>query len=134
MTVRDITLSICELGWLFQRVTAYLKQIFAGVTDAHGLLVQAFGFALQEELQDYYRLLAVLEQEVHRDSSGTGTSSVSAQFLVPAPSQDSQDARFTAKQPRNANGSSVAASTSATGNTNLTLLRLKAWMQEPLER
>eukprot|EP01035_Chromulina_nebulosa_P017803 gene17803-23411_t len=31
-----------------------------------GLLAQAFSFAIQEELHDYYRLLAVLEQELNR--------------------------------------------------------------------
>eukprot|EP01032_Pedospumella_encystans_P014403 gene14403-16542_t len=67
-TVRDTVLCICELGWLYNRVAGYLKSSFAVSTDSNGVVVQAFGFALQEELHDYYRLLAVLEQELQRTS------------------------------------------------------------------
>jgi hypothetical protein len=47
--VRDTVLCICELGWLYGRVAAYLKDIFALATDSRGVVVQAFGFALQVE-------------------------------------------------------------------------------------
>lgn len=127
MAVRDVTLCICELGWLFTRVSTYLKRIFAGATDAYGLIVQAFGFALQEELQDYYRLLAVLEQEVHRPPVAAQQQAIATQFLVP--SQDT-DTKFSNKQPRQTPESSPL----PIDSSNLTLLRLKAWMQEPLER
>jgi gamma-tubulin complex component 3 len=139
VAVRDITLCICELGWLFARVSTYLKRIFAGNADAHGLVVQAFGFAIQEELQDYYRLLAVLEQEVQRPPASTAQQQqMSAQFL--APTQEN-DLKFASKPARHGDASDATATAAlvVVGGTpvtasNLTLLRLKAWMQEPLER
>jgi len=45
--VRDTVLCICELGWLYNRVAGYLKSSFAVSTDSNGVVVQAFGFALQ---------------------------------------------------------------------------------------
>lgn len=130
MAVRDVTLCICELGWLFTHVSAYLKRIFHGATDAHGLIVQAFGFALQEELQDYYRLLAVLEQEINRDPQHT--NNVSANLLVP---KQEIDTRFESKGSfRTATQADHTSSSTNNAATSLTLLRLKAWMQEPLER
>lgn len=49
-SVRDTVLCICELGWLYGRVSAYLKSTFAVATDSKGVVVQAFGFALQVTL------------------------------------------------------------------------------------
>ena len=89
---RDTVLCLCELGWLYGKVHAYMQR---AERETRGLVVQAFGFALQQELLDYYRLLSILESEASRDSEGRDTE-------------------------REASG--------------LTLLRLRAWMQEPLER
>lgn len=46
-TVRDAVLCVCELGWLYGRVAAYLKGVLAAGGDSLGVVVQAFGFALQ---------------------------------------------------------------------------------------
>lgn len=90
--VRDTVLCLCELGWLYSKVAAYVQK---AEKDTKGIVVQAFGFALQQELHDYFRLLAILEAEVSKDRGGGGGAG-------------------------EANG--------------LTLLRLRAWMSEPLER
>ena len=94
---RDLVLCLCELGWLFARVQAYVQR--AETDRFRGLVVHALGFALQEELHDYYRLLAVLEQELGRRT----------------------------KALRDSKGRSA-------GLVGLTLLRLRVWVQEPLER
>lgn len=94
---RDLVLCLCELGWLFAKVDAYVQR--AETDRFRGLLVHALGFALQEELHDYYRLLAVLEQELGRRT----------------------------KALRDGKGRSA-------GLVGLTLLRLRVWVQEPLER
>jgi gamma-tubulin complex component 3 len=91
--VRDLILCLCEVGWLFEKISKYTTKVESN--EAIGLISQAFAFALQEELHDYYRLLAVLEQEIHR---------------------------LTTNQ------------SEAQGTSGLTLLRLRAWMQEPIER
>lgn len=78
---------------------AYITKI-EGV-DFKGLVAQAFGFALQEELHDYYRLLAVLEQELARKSERMLQASSSDEKSL-------EEERF---------GSS----------SGLTVLRLRAW-------
>eukprot|EP01036_Dinobryon_divergens_P035898 gene35898-46607_t len=54
VTVRDTVLCLCELGWLFLKVADYLKQALAPAGSSGGqqlgLVVQAFGFALQKEV------------------------------------------------------------------------------------
>ncbi len=64
---------------------------------------------LQEELNEYYRLLAVLEQEARRTEATLQADS--------------------ARRP-----AQTAEVDLAGGSSGLTLLRMKAWMQEPLER
>ena len=111
----DVVYCLCELGWLYGRVHAYLARV---ERESRGVVVQSFCFALQAELHDYYRLLSVLEKDM-----ATRTAALDQ---VGAPSRDI------------ASGNSAAGSAAATppseGTSGLTLLRLRAWMQEPLER
>lgn len=97
--VRDTTLCLCELGYLYNKVAIYIQRA-EGIDSSKGLVVQAFGFALQEELHDYYRLLAVLEQELMRKIANDNNEI------------EDDDG----------------------GTSGLTLLRLRAWMHEPLDR
>lgn len=57
--VRDLVNKLAELGWLFRKIRKYLDA-HAG-DKALGLVGQSFCAALQQELTEYYRLLAVLE-------------------------------------------------------------------------
>lgn len=57
--VRDLVNKLAELGWLFRKIRKYLDA-HAG-DKAMGLVGQSFCAALQQELTEYYRLLAVLE-------------------------------------------------------------------------
>ena len=58
-SVRDMIKKLAELGWLYRKVRKYLD---ARAGDkAMGLVGQSFCSALQQELAEYYRLLAVLE-------------------------------------------------------------------------
>ena len=112
ITVRDLIYSLCEIGWLYQRIQSYLQTILynsnsnasnnnaSNTSNSKGLISQAFAHAIQDELQDYYRLLAILEQEMNTNNNR--------------------------KQKENQNNNNQS--------MKLTLLRLKAWMQEPLER
>lgn len=94
--VRDIVLCMCEVGWLFIKVKTYIDRV-EDCQGRGGLIAQAFAFSLQNALNDYYRLLAVLEQELSRSS-------------IPELEKSKE------------------------GTNGLTLLRLRAWMQEPLDR
>ena len=78
----------------------------------------------QEELHDYYRLLAVLEQEMQiKPSPHTGRNAIKPADLLPSHSALSAT---TDVAQRGGGGSD--------GTSGLTLLRLKAWLQEPIER
>lgn len=63
---RTLVRRLCEVGWLFQRVKNHISESLEnGPLEAIGTVGQAFCSALQEELSDYYRLMAVLEGQVH---------------------------------------------------------------------
>ncbi|KAK4022422.1 hypothetical protein OUZ56_007889 [Daphnia magna] len=68
--LRQMVLSLVELGWLFHKVQKYCES--PKTESTCGLAARAFGAALQEELSEYYRLLAVLQSqmEVHTIRSG----------------------------------------------------------------
>lgn len=138
-TVRDTALCLCELGWLYNRVLDYVNRVAAvnasggeaeGTPGAasRGLVTQALGFAVQEELHDYYRLLAVLEQEAKRTAAEVAA-------------EQSQHHRGQARALHTIAGQTARTTTSdmalmdgSGGSSGLTLLRMKAWMQEPIER
>ena len=73
---RDTVLCLCEIGWLYGRVAAYIKSANSGSGSGDdsgssigkGIVVQSFGSALEEELQDYFRLLSILENEMTKKS------------------------------------------------------------------
>lgn len=65
-TTRCLVRKLCELGWLYKKVKGYIyESVERGPIEAIGTVGQAFCAALQEELSDYYKLLAVLEGQVH---------------------------------------------------------------------
>ena len=116
MPVKDTVLCLCELGWLYSKVSSHI-QACDRAQVSRGLAVQAFSFALQEELHDYYRLLAVLEQELARKIITENT---------PAPAVSPEDTP--------SDSSIWVTSVNPKGTSGLTLLRLRAWMQEPMDR
>lgn len=69
---RDLVLTMCEIGWLYNKVAKYISKVEK--TAINGLVSQSFGYAIQEELHDYYRLLAVLEQELGRNEVEDGAT------------------------------------------------------------
>ncbi len=63
---RKIVNSLCELGWLFKKITDFLEK------PCHGLIRQSLNIAVREELNEYYRLLAVLENIRAKQSEDEG--------------------------------------------------------------
>jgi hypothetical protein len=99
--------------------------------ENRGLVVQAFGFSLQEELHDYYRLLAVLEQEAKRTLISMNSEGGDVNpFDRDHPSRN----RPPLRQGGADRGVEMEIDDQTGGTSGLTLLRLKAWMQEPIER
>lgn len=67
--IRRVVSELCEVGWLYRQVSDYVAR---QVEDPNaGLVQRGFCSALQQELSEYYRLLALLEQ---RQVEFTGTS------------------------------------------------------------
>ncbi|XP_076323570.1 gamma-tubulin complex component 3 homolog isoform X1 [Tachypleus tridentatus] len=63
--VRRQLLRLTELGWMYNKVHKFCES--QSCNKALGLVGQSFVAALQEELSEYYRLLAVLESQLHKD-------------------------------------------------------------------
>jgi hypothetical protein len=128
-TARDLVRRLCELGWLFRRLSAFLAAAAKAtsstlnasaamrvppatslvVGSGVGALAQAFCGALQQELVDFYRLMAVLEAQLH----------------VPRPSA-------APPLPSSSNGDDRGGG--GGGGGHLSLRRLAVWLAEPTQR
>ncbi|KDP24650.1 hypothetical protein JCGZ_25566 [Jatropha curcas] len=63
-STRLIVRKLCELGWLFRKVKGYISESMDRFSaEDVGTVGQAFCAALQDELSEYYKLLAVLEAQ-----------------------------------------------------------------------
>ncbi|XP_038702306.1 gamma-tubulin complex component 3-like isoform X2 [Tripterygium wilfordii] len=61
---RIMVRKLCELGWLFRKVKGYISESMDGFpAEDVGTVGQALCAALQDELSEYYKLLAVLEAQ-----------------------------------------------------------------------
>lgn len=61
---RIMVRKVCELGWLFRKVKGYVSETVQSLAaEDVGTVGQAFCAALQDELTEYYKLLAVLEAQ-----------------------------------------------------------------------
>ncbi|XP_044509407.1 gamma-tubulin complex component 3-like [Mangifera indica] len=61
---RVMVRKLCELGWLFRTVKGYVSESMDQFpAEDVGTVGQAFCAALQDELSEYYKLLAVLEAQ-----------------------------------------------------------------------
>ncbi|KAL2464741.1 Gamma-tubulin complex component 3 [Forsythia ovata] len=61
---RVMVQKLCELGWLFKKVKGYIMEgMDRFPSEDVGTVGQAFCAALQDELSEYYKLLAVLEAQ-----------------------------------------------------------------------
>ncbi|XP_072034595.1 LOW QUALITY PROTEIN: gamma-tubulin complex component 3 homolog [Amphiura filiformis] len=64
--MRDLTHKLGELGWLFKKVRRYIDN--RSQDKAFGVIGQSFCAALQQELTEYYRLLAVLQAQQEHET------------------------------------------------------------------
>ena len=67
-TTRQLIRKICEAGWLFRQVSLFLARCSASHTA--GLVHQGMCQAMQTEVTEFYRLIAVLKEQVNIDISG----------------------------------------------------------------
>ncbi|KAI8344273.1 Spc98 family-domain-containing protein [Chlamydoabsidia padenii] len=61
---QDLIYRLTELGWLYQRVQKFINTHFAQLSM--GLVGQSFCSALQSELMEFYKLIAILEAQIEK--------------------------------------------------------------------
>mmetsp|Transcript_18048 Transcript_18048/g.30731 ORF Transcript_18048/g.30731 Transcript_18048/m.30731 type:complete len:880 (+) Transcript_18048:153-2792(+) len=105
-SLRGIVLRLCEVGWLYRRVSKYIHETICA--EQLGLVSQSFSSALRDELTEYFRLIAVLESQL-----------------------DPTDGDLLGEQV-NMGGKSDAKTRK--GPLKLTLRQLMVWCEEPLVR
>ncbi|ONK66166.1 uncharacterized protein A4U43_C06F4810 [Asparagus officinalis] len=75
-STRILVRKLAELGFLFRKVRNYINDSMARfVAEEVGTVGQAFASALQDELSDFYKLLAVLESQSSTPIPMTGSDS-----------------------------------------------------------
>ncbi|XP_027069148.1 gamma-tubulin complex component 3-like isoform X2 [Coffea arabica] len=73
---------LCELGWLFRKVKGYISESMERFpAEDVGTVGQAFCAALQDELSEYYKLLAVLEGQAMNPIPLVSESVTSGNYL-----------------------------------------------------
>mmetsp|Transcript_67 Transcript_67/g.225 ORF Transcript_67/g.225 Transcript_67/m.225 type:complete len:905 (+) Transcript_67:342-3056(+) len=67
---RKLAQKLCELGWLYRHLSDYVRRTVH--EESLGLVSQSFSSALQSELTEFFRLIAILESQL--PSSGNGSA------------------------------------------------------------
>ena len=68
---KELALRLTNLGWLFGRINSFCQRV-AREETAQGFVMQSFAAVLSEEVVDYYRVIAIIEQQLHF-MSGSGS-------------------------------------------------------------
>ncbi|KAF8949032.1 Gamma-tubulin complex component 3 [Haplosporangium gracile] len=79
-STRGLVNRLTELGWLYKKVNQYVQKTLK--EGGAGLVEQSFCSALQHELVDYFRLLAVLESHIANDADTTGSKGLTLKRLL----------------------------------------------------
>ncbi|CAL1372363.1 unnamed protein product [Linum trigynum] len=81
-STRTMVRKLCELGWLFRKVRGYITDSMDSFpTEDVGTVGQALCAALQDELSEYYKLLAVLEAQAMNPIPLVSGSAISLNYL-----------------------------------------------------
>ncbi|KAK5581279.1 hypothetical protein RB653_001310 [Dictyostelium firmibasis] len=114
---RDLIYRLCEFGWLFKKVRLFITNNNFKKT---GLTNQSFCSAINDELIELYRIIAILETQVNKKFDMVNNNSISSG--VESPSSVSSSSTTTSTEIPFIDGDS------------LTLIRLFVWIQSPLKR
>ncbi len=128
----DVLLHMAELGWLFRKVQTFADRAKAQQREV-GLVGQALGYVLQDELTEYYRLIAVLEtqlneQQQQQQQQLQPAASASSSLLYPPGHSSLLSASH------HTFGAASSSSSSPARSGGLTLRRLAVWVEDPLQR
>ncbi|KAJ3079209.1 Gamma-tubulin complex component 3 [Quaeritorhiza haematococci] len=132
---RELLHRLSELGWLYRKVHTYIEA--NKENPAVGVVGQSLCAAMQQELGDYFRLLAILEKHV---------AAMIASVPSPVPTKPSAATTASGGNNDEVDGADATTSASAEVSTShyvasasaassaITLRRLMVWIQEPLQR
>ncbi|KAI8605941.1 Spc98 family-domain-containing protein [Dissophora ornata] len=79
-STRSLVSRLTELGWLYKNINTYVQTTLKD--GAAGLVGQSFCSALQHELVDYFRLIAVLEAHIAKGADVDGSKGLSLKRLL----------------------------------------------------
>ncbi|KAG0307065.1 Gamma-tubulin complex component 3 [Linnemannia gamsii] len=79
-STRGLVNRLTELGWLYKKVNQYVQTTLK--EGSAGLVEQSFCSALQHELVDYFRLIAVLESHIAKEADTTGSKGLTLKRLL----------------------------------------------------
>ncbi|KAK5827942.1 Spc98 family-domain-containing protein [Linnemannia elongata] len=79
-STRGLVNRLTELGWLYKKINQYVQKTLKEASA--GLVEQSFCSALQHELVDYFRLIAVLESHIANDADATGSKGLTLKRLL----------------------------------------------------
>ncbi|KAF9932969.1 Gamma-tubulin complex component 3 [Mortierella alpina] len=80
VSTRSLVDRLTELGWLYKKINLYVQTTLKEGTA--GLVGQSFCSALQHELVDYFRLIAVLEAHISKDTDADGSKGLTLKRLL----------------------------------------------------
>lgn len=78
-SARDIVRKLCELGWLYRKIQKFVDTVSQSL---HGLVLQCFCSAINKELSNYFKLIAILEAQLHSSNSTQASTSLSLRSLI----------------------------------------------------
>ncbi|KAK3813111.1 MAG: Spc98 family-domain-containing protein [Benniella sp.] len=83
VSTKTLATKLAELGWLYKTVNEFIEAIVK--KQAHGtagVVSQSFCAALQHELTDYFRLVAVLEAHIAKDTDNDRSNGLTLKRLL----------------------------------------------------
>ena len=112
---KQIILKLCELGWLYSRISSILNDNKGSIT---GLIFQSMCNAIKEELNEYYRLVAIFENLRDNDKKSGNVQALLGNPQTQATQNNNQQQMWNEYDE----------------GKDLSLKKLYLWTLEPLER
>ncbi|KAI8884244.1 hypothetical protein K501DRAFT_271911 [Backusella circina FSU 941] len=76
---KELVYKLSEIGWLYNQVRGFIDKNID--TPSIGLVAQSFCAALQHELVEYYKLIAILEAQIEKQMTSAGVNGLSLKKL-----------------------------------------------------
>ncbi|KAF2073045.1 hypothetical protein CYY_005628 [Polysphondylium violaceum] len=136
---RDLISRLCEFGWLFRKITNFINNT---QFKESGLTNKSLCLAINDELIELYRLIAILESQINKSikvSSPIKANNNNSNGILTAHFHTGNSNVVTAHIPATSSTpqqSNIINNNESNGynESNLTLRRMFVWCQEPLQK